>query len=766
MRKLVIVVAFLSAAIGAPLDPVRAQEISQTRSLSAARLAATRAEGLKDWEAASDHAARALALAPEVEPVVKQAFQLEAVLGHTGRATELARRVAAIDRSDAKARFWLAAAAFTAGDFAGAQAELDAASSIGGDRIAGILARAWIKFAGGDREGALRSLDTEQVVAQEKYQFHFHRAMMADLLGKREEARRDHEAAFADEPSLPILALAFAQHLAHTGERGRAADVIGRHVAKEKEITSYRRPMVLALQKRLQGDGPIPLFTETAAHGLALVFLLRSWGEPLRAQAVIGLRMSLLASPNDALLLHALAEEMTVAGRHDLAIELYDRIPTGEAFSADDVFRLKIEALGRLDRIADLKVLLNRRAAENAHETWPLEALARVLRQSRRYSEAIEAYTSAIARVPSPRPEQAALWYGRGYAYERLGRWPEAEADLRRALALAPNDAMLHNFLGYSLLEHRRDVSGALPLIEKAVRLQPDSGAIVDSLGWAHYLRGDYAQAVRHLLRAVELDGSDPTIADHAGDALWRVGRRREAVALWRQALTSDPAPELAGKIRTKLYEGLDPSPQAAARPSPPAAGSAGPARLSADTRAAFEEIEKHYREYVQSRPAGDNRLDALLKSRGSSLEQLCNLERQKERGLDSARKSADDTVRKRFTEPAYGPNNAKAHADTAVIIGIACLKNSFVLSREFSAAVWLDVVNNNQPAKHDFRFLLYYAALVHALGRGVKPDLDAARRWIERYKSSGLDDGERDLISDMEQLLYLDELTAEMSRR
>jgi tetratricopeptide (TPR) repeat protein len=88
--------------------------------------------------------------------------------------------------------------------------------------------------------------------------------------------------------------------------------------------------------------------------------------------------------------------------------------------------------------------------------------------------------------------------------------------------------------------------------------LKPDDGYIVDSLGWAHFKRGDFKEAVRYLERAVEIKPEDPTLNDHLGDAFWKVGREREARFQWNQALSLAPEPEDAEKIKTKIERGLD----------------------------------------------------------------------------------------------------------------------------------------------------------------------------------------------------------------
>ncbi|HEX9881378.1 MAG TPA: hypothetical protein VGA65_02615, partial [Hyphomicrobium sp.] len=70
---------------------------------------------------------------------------------------------------------------------------------------------------------------------------------------------------------------------------------------------------------------------------------------------------------------------------------------------------------------------------------------------------------------------------------------------------------------------------------------------------------GNFKESVRFLERAVELKPEDPVLNDHLGDALWRVGREREAQFQWDQALTLEPEPDDAEKIKKKLTDGLPP---------------------------------------------------------------------------------------------------------------------------------------------------------------------------------------------------------------
>src|SRR5262249_40196530 len=132
------------------------------------------------------------------------------------------------------------------------------------------------------------------------------------------------------------------------------------------------------------------------------------------------------------------------------------------------------------------------------------------------------------------------------------------EADLKRALALAPDQPLVLNYLGYSWVDQGKNLKEGTRLIEKAVQLKPDDGYIVDSLGWAHYKQGNFKEAVRFLERAVEIKPEDPTLNDHLGDAFWKVGREREARFQWNQALSLDPEPQDVDKIKAKIERGLD----------------------------------------------------------------------------------------------------------------------------------------------------------------------------------------------------------------
>jgi Flp pilus assembly protein TadD len=173
------------------------------------------------------------------------------------------------------------------------------------------------------------------------------------------------------------------------------------------------------------------------------------------------------------------------------------------------------------------------------------------------------AYDRALEFTEDGARSEWFLHYARGISHEREKNWDNAEADFRAALALNPDQPQVLNYLGYSLVERKEKLDEALDMIERAVAAQPQSGYIVDSLGWVLYRLGRYEEAVEHMERAVALMPVDPVVNDHLGDVYWAVGRYREADFQWKRALSFIDPEDTDGeadpvRIRRKIDVGLD----------------------------------------------------------------------------------------------------------------------------------------------------------------------------------------------------------------
>ncbi|MCZ6726266.1 MAG: tetratricopeptide repeat protein [Acidobacteria bacterium] len=139
-----------------------------------------------------------------------------------------------------------------------------------------------------------------------------------------------------------------------------------------------------------------------------------------------------------------------------------------------------------------------------------------------------------------------------GAAYERTGREAEAEGQFRRYLEREPNSAPALNYLGYMWADNGENLDEALEMVQRAVALDPDNGAYVDSLGWAYFRLGSYAEALSHLERAAGLV-EDPVVLEHLGDVYSALGQREEAAERYRSALTLEA--ENAAQVEEKLRQ-------------------------------------------------------------------------------------------------------------------------------------------------------------------------------------------------------------------
>jgi tetratricopeptide (TPR) repeat protein len=189
-----------------------------------------------------------------------------------------------------------------------------------------------------------------------------------------------------------------------------------------------------------------------------------------------------------------------------------------------------------------------------------MELLADALRINGHYRESAQVLDKLIANL-GPKASWT-LFYMRGVALDQAGDWPGAERDLKQALSMSPDEPDVLNYLGYSWIDRGVDLKDAKVMIEKAVAAKPDSGAIVDSLGWADYKLGLYAEAVLQLERATELEPADPDINNHLGDAYWAVGRKLEARFQWEQVLSLAPSDKLRAEVEGKLKSGPNSGPR------------------------------------------------------------------------------------------------------------------------------------------------------------------------------------------------------------
>jgi len=213
---------------------------------------------------------------------------------------------------------------------------------------------------------------------------------------------------------------------------------------------------------------------------------------------------------------------------------------------------------GRLDEATqDLHSLLN----ETSSDREVYLTIAQVYSQAKRYPEAEAAAQKALAMSTQP-DDQEYPHFVLGSIYERQKKYDLAEQQFRQVLAANPLNAAACNYLGYMLADRGVRLDESVKYIEKAVELEPNNGAYLDSLGWAYYKMNRYDLARPHLEKAARLISTDPTIQEHLGHLYLQLGREREAEEAWERALKdwphaagSDFDAEQAAQLQKQLDE-------------------------------------------------------------------------------------------------------------------------------------------------------------------------------------------------------------------
>ncbi len=236
---------------------------------------------------------------------------------------------------------------------------------------------------------------------------------------------------------------------------------------------------------------------------------------------------------------------------HARAIALYSQVRVGEHVVAAQVGAARsLLAMEGQDRALEY---LDAFAA--SHPRYAVEmyaAKARFLEEVGDAEAALTVYAQALEQFPG----NSALLYGRAFLYESVDRVDDAIRELRAILETDPDDPVALNALGYTLADRTKRYREAERLIDRALKMEPDNAAIIDSKGWVLFRRGKLKQAREYLERAWS-ELPDPEVAAHLGETLWRMGEEAEARELLEEAWQRFPGDDiLRDTIRRLLEEG------------------------------------------------------------------------------------------------------------------------------------------------------------------------------------------------------------------
>lgn len=309
-----------------------------------------------------------------------------------------------------------------------------------------------------------------------------------------------------------------------------------RALLNQKQFAASREEFQHLLHER--PDNPDLAFT------IALISM--QMGEYERAEEE--LQQALTKGGKDVGTVHHYLGQLNEARQNDAAaLEHYREVKEGEyAYQA----RLReVALLNKAGKQEDAREALHRATPRNDRERIQMVLVeAQLLREGKQYEICYQVLSQGLEKFP----EHTELLYQTAMAAEKLKRNVLFEKLIRKLMKIDPDNAHAYNALGYSLLDRNVRIPEAMKLVEKAHQLAPDDVAILDSVGWGHYLMGNLEKSIEFLRRAFNAN-PDPEIAAHLGEVLWKQGDKEGARKVWADGAKTNPDNEVL-KAVTKRF--------------------------------------------------------------------------------------------------------------------------------------------------------------------------------------------------------------------
>jgi tetratricopeptide (TPR) repeat protein len=530
-------------------------------------LAARHAGAERDSAAAATYYLDVLKLDPRNPDLLSRAFLSVLTDGDIDEASKLGERLLAADHSDRIARLVIGVRELKLKHYGAARQNFSQSVRGPVTDLTATLLSAWAQAGAGETRAAIDTMD--KLSGPDWYGIFkdLHAGLILDLANNKKDAGKRYANAYKADPTALRTVEAYGRFLSRTANKDDALKV---YQDFAKALPDH--PIINEEMKEISAGDKLPSFVDSPQSGAAEALyglgasIGRRGGEDL---ALIYLQLALYLQPAHPMALLSLGDLYEELKKPDLAIKAYERVPASSALARNAEIQMAVD-LDALDRADEAKKRLEHVIAEHPKDTEAIIELGNIQRGRKDFAACGDTYTKAIDTIPKPEKSNWVMFYFRGICFERSHQWPAAEADMKKALELYPDQPLVQNYLGYSWVDQGAHMDQGMDMIRKAVEQRPDDGYIVDSLGWAYFKTGNYDEAVKNLERAVELKPEDPTINDHLGDAYWRVGRTLEAHFQWSHAKDLKPEPEDLPKIEAKLKDGLPSDTSSAAEADKP----------------------------------------------------------------------------------------------------------------------------------------------------------------------------------------------------
>ncbi len=431
------------------------------------------------------------------------------------------------DPSYLKARMTLADLLSQRGDHRAAAAVLGGASEQAMRSDMDLQRRLALElYRAGQPSAALLSIERVLEAEPEHVGGHYLRALILAELGRSEEAEAELRELQEASPENREIAVQLARVLEEAGSVEEAAEILS------------------GIASDLESEG---LSQEASEMRLEEAFLMARAGRWERALELTGVDPSspdaVATASVPALMLHL--EVLDRLGRQEAALALLSSVSAAGSHTeeAPRFAAKKAELLSSLGRTEEARALL----AGLAEDPETRRVAAEGLQRAGLYEDAVP----LLEQIVEEGDESLPVLFSLGASYERSGRWDDAVATFRSLVAAHPDHAPSLNYLGYMWAERGENLEEARALIVRAVDLDPENGAYLDSLGWVLFQLGELEEARTQLERAADLEQDDAVVLEHLGDVYRRLGQSDLARRSYRRAaeLGGDNLAEVERKL-------------------------------------------------------------------------------------------------------------------------------------------------------------------------------------------------------------------------
>ena len=507
----------------------------------------------KEYKAASEEYAKAAESSDDAE-IAKQATRVSYSYGFNEDALRSAERWLELDEDSEEALLYVAQLQLRNGELRDARRSFRRLLDRGKEPVDKRLVSLIPFLSEEDAEDADWLMRQLAKPYRDSASAHYAAGVMALQAGDNEEARERAEKAIELKKEWVQPHLLYARSLLLAGDEEAAIDYTARMVGDDPDPDPEARLELAIMYLAADRD-------DDALSQVNQVLLEQpARTDALRLMAIINFRQEhldaawsdfqdLLASGRHTMdAIFYLARIADRRKEYDQAVALYAQVIAGENAVAAQRRASGIMA-DEGDPEKALEHLIEFGETHPNHTIDMMQARAQLLASLERFPEALEVYDQVLEY----RPESESVALGKAELLLRMGRLDDAIDQYRDAVKRWPDSALSLNALGYTLADRTDEYREAARLIKKALEMEPDSPAIIDSWGWILYRQGEYEQALVELRRAYE-SLKDPEVAAHIVEVLWKLERLDEAKTVLEDAEVLFPENELLENVRRRVF--------------------------------------------------------------------------------------------------------------------------------------------------------------------------------------------------------------------